>query len=168
MVGSIKWPHNQSFGIAATGNQMEWLCGPLSIRLIPENAVGNDVSKCATIQETATGTLHYIATTTPPQEYDLPLAEGITALQPCTYYKNQFGEVIVGGTVAGTISQDTIIGTLPVGYRPIEVIERPATIGTGSTRYPGTIFINPYGVITITTPAPEMAAVFAASFIAIG
>lgn len=107
-----------------------------------------------------------IATATPPEEYDLPLAEGITALQPCTYYKNQFGEVTVGGSVAGTISQDIIIGTLPVGYRPSKVIERPATIGTGSTRYPGTIFINPYGVITITTPAAEMAAVFEASFIA--
>ena len=107
-----------------------------------------------------------LATATPPQEFDLPLADGITALQPCTYYKNRLGEVTVGGAVAGTISQDTIIGTLPVGYRPSKVIERPATIGTGSVRYPGSVFVNPYGVITITTPASEMAAVFEASFLA--
>lgn len=107
-----------------------------------------------------------LSTATPPQEFDLPLADGITALQPCTYYKNRLGEVTVGGAVAGTISQDTIIGTLPVGYRPSKVIERPATIGTGSVRYPGSVFVNPYGVITITTPASEMAAVFEASFIA--
>lgn len=107
-----------------------------------------------------------LALATPPQVFDLPLADGITALQPCTYYKNRLGEVTVGGAVAGTISQDTIIGTLPVGYRPSKVIERPATIGTGSVRYPGSVFVNPYGVITITTPASEMAAVFEASFIA--
>ena len=107
-----------------------------------------------------------VPTATPPQEYSLPLAEGITALQPCTYYKNQFGEVTVGGSVAGTISQDTVIGTLPVGFRPSKFVERPATIGVGATRYPGTVIINPYGVISITTPASEMSAVFEASFLA--
>lgn len=166
MAGAIDWGNNRHISGGGTSTDFDFHAGKVAIRLSPENVVGNDISKCVNIRDTGNGALYPIATATPPQEYNLPLADGITALQPCTYYKNQFGEVTVGGSVAGTISQDIIIGTLPVGYRPSKVIERPATIGTGPTRYPGTIFINPYGVITITTPAAEMAAVFEASFIA--
>ena len=57
-------------------------------------------------------------TATPPQEYPLPLTEGFTPITPCTYRKNQFSEVFVGGSTGGTITDGTVIATLPEGFRP--------------------------------------------------
>lgn len=63
-----------------------------------------------------------VAIAKPPQEFDLPLADGYTPqyTHSCIYYKTQ--ETIVGVNVAliGEIpaNSDVIIGTLPVGFRP--------------------------------------------------
>lgn len=63
-----------------------------------------------------------VATATPPQEFDLPLADGYTPqyTHSCIYYKTQ--ETIVGVNVALTgeipANSDVIIGTLPMGFRP--------------------------------------------------
>ena len=60
---------------------------------------------------------HTVATATPPQEYDLPLAEGITAQVNATYCKTQEGIVFVAGWVQGAALSMTV-ATLPAGYRP--------------------------------------------------
>ena len=108
----------------------------------------------------------FAATTTPPQEYDLPLAEGITALQPCTYYKNQFSEVTLGGCTSGSVSDGATIATLPEGFRPDHPVERPATFTANGNRYAGSVFIAANGIVSIHTPAEATNVVFAASFLA--
>ena len=107
-----------------------------------------------------------IATATPPQVFDLPLADGITALQPCTYYKNQFGEVTLGGCASGSVSDGATIATLPEGFRPDHPIERPATFTASGNRYAGSVFIAANGIVSIHTPAEATNVVFAASFLA--
>lgn len=109
-----------------------------------------------------------ISTATPPQEYDLPLADGITALQPCTYWKNQFEEVTIGGCAANGISDNITIATLPAGFRPVRAVERPATLSGGGERYAGSVLIGTDGSIRIRTSATTNAVVFGATFIAAG
>lgn len=108
----------------------------------------------------------YIPIITPPEEYDLPLADGITALQPCTYYKNQFSEVTLGGCTSGSVSDGVTIATLPEGFRPDHPIERPATFTANGNRYAGSVFITANGIVSIHTPAEATNVVFAASFLA--
>lgn len=109
-----------------------------------------------------------ITTDMPPQEFSLPLADGITALQPCTYWKNQFGEVTIGGCAANGISDNITIATLPTGFRPAKAVERPATLSGGGERYAGSVLIGTDGAIRIRTPATTNAVVFGATFIAAG
>lgn len=109
-----------------------------------------------------------LATATKPQEFDLPLAEGVTALQPCTYWKNQFGDVTIGGCAANGISDNITIATLPTGFRPAKAVERPATLSGGGERYAGSVLIGTDGAIRIRTPATTNAVVFGATFIAAG
>lgn len=106
------------------------------------------------------------ATATPPQVFDLSLADGITALQPCTYYKNQFSEVTLGGCTSGSVSDGATIATLPEGFRPDHPIERPATFTASGNRYAGSVFIAANGIVSTHTPAEATNVVFAASFLA--
>ena len=66
------------------------------------------------------------AIATPPQEFDLPLVGGFTAVSEWvknSYSKDQFGRVLVDFAVSGTINanEQTQIAILPVGYRPLWV-----------------------------------------------
>lgn len=106
------------------------------------------------------------ATATPPQEYNLPLAEGITDMQPCIYWKNQFREVTLSGCAANSISDSITIATLPVGFRPAKTVERPATLLGGGQRYAGSLMISTDGAVKIRTPVTTNAVIFAASFLA--
>ena len=66
-----------------------------------------------------------IATTTPPQAYDLPLAEGMTAHGETTYRKTQEGIVILNIAInrnAVEIVNSSPIATLPVGFRPKHIV----------------------------------------------
>lgn len=58
-----------------------------------------------------------LATATPPQEFDLPLAEGIAEKVRASYCKTQEGLVVVSGWVTGAAKSSTV-AVLPVGYRP--------------------------------------------------
>ena len=55
-----------------------------------------------------------LATATPPQEFDLPLAEGISGL--AKYSKDQFGRVQLRGWVTGATA-NSVVATLPSGFR---------------------------------------------------
>ena len=64
-----------------------------------------------------------IATATPPQEFDLPLAEGFTGY--AKYSKDQFGRVLVmlqdiarSDGAALAVNEITVISTIPAGFRP--------------------------------------------------
>ncbi len=60
-----------------------------------------------------------LANATPPQEYDLPLVDGISGT--AKYSKDQFGIVRVHMAAvkdSGTITNNEILGTLPEGFRP--------------------------------------------------
>lgn len=58
-----------------------------------------------------------ISTATPPQEYNLPLTEGIREQVHASYCKSQEGLVFISGWVKGAAKSGTI-AILPVGYRP--------------------------------------------------
>lgn len=60
-----------------------------------------------------------LATATKPQEFALPLAEGITTSSRCVYWKNQFDEVTVicDCNIPKGVSA-AAFATLPSGFRP--------------------------------------------------
>lgn len=72
------------------------------------------------------GVIHWqdwkqIVLATPPQEFDLPLAEGYTQNNGCKYSKDQFNVVRVTFNLsksAGTIAGGEVVATLPAGFRP--------------------------------------------------
>lgn len=67
------------------------------------------------------------ATATPPQEYNLPLESGITG--NVRYAKSQTGFVLITVDISGSYTNATLIGTLPVGYRPAETVTALARVG---------------------------------------
>lgn len=86
-----------------------------------------------------------IATATPPQEYDLPLADGLTPTQPSKYYKDQFGVVHIGIAVKATTTHTdgSLIATMPEGFRPSQITEQSAVYKNGDAI--GTVQIMPNG-----------------------
>lgn len=90
--------------------------------------------------------------TTPPQEFDLPLAEGWSGW--AKYSKDQFGRVLVYGLVAKStalISGD-VIGTFPEGFRPSQTC--PMTItsnnSTDGKSFATSGYVQPSGVFTLS------------------
>lgn len=86
-----------------------------------------------------------IATATPPQEFDLPLADGFSVWGVCSYFKTQDSIVTLNVNISNTLvtaGNEVIIGTLPVGFRPIgHVIAAAYCSGAGY------IFIDHLGAI---------------------
>lgn len=108
-----------------------------------------------------------LATATPPQEYDLPLADGITEVHPCIYRKNQFGLVFVGGAASGDITDGVVIATLPVGFCPTKNVERPATfVASSGTRTAGSVVVMTDGRILAYSAGEVTNVIFAADFFA--
>ncbi|MFQ7242212.1 hypothetical protein, partial [Agathobaculum sp.] len=103
-----------------------------------------------------------VAIAKPPQEFDLPLAEGLEPIEPCRYSKDQFGRVLVNidctpttGSVSIGENQSLSIGTLPEGFRPAHYTSNACEVIVGQSRYIGTFDINEYGAITLWTAAPS-------------
>lgn len=108
-----------------------------------------------------------IVTATPPQEYDLPLAEGMSAVNPCTYRKNQFSEVSVGGSASGAIEVGTAIATLPSGFRPQKTVERPAVYASANGAWTGgTVAITTDGIVRAYGQISATSVAFAVDFVA--
>lgn len=107
------------------------------------------------------------ANATPPQEYSLPLAEGITENQPCTYHKNQFNEVTIHFNGQGTITEAMLLGTLPEGFRPAKIYDIPAVYRTADGYHAGGIVLWTDGTITTHISIPSaIGCISSASFIA--
>lgn len=93
-----------------------------------------------------------LATAEPPQEYDLPLAEGFTVAEQYhanTYSKDQCGRVHVMGWVHGAHGTNVTIATLPEGYRPVAEVYAPCYFSGEHEASPviGRISINTEGAI---------------------
>ena len=95
-----------------------------------------------------------LATATPPQEYDLPLADGIVARDSgCKYSKTQNNictmSISCEKSTDGLLPEMTI-ATLPEGYRPAHYTESTAYAATSDySAYPAAIRIWENGEIKI-------------------
>lgn len=129
MTGPISYGNYRHVSGGETSTDFDFHAGKVAIRLIPENAVGNDISKCVNIRDTGNGALYPIATATPPQEYVLSLSDGISVQEglSAVYSKDQFGKVVVHGNLVGQMQNTSVIATLPAGFRPVYTLEMPAT-----------------------------------------
>ena len=101
-----------------------------------------------------------IATATPPQEFDLPLAEEMQPLPDYgsnKYWKNQFNEVTLTISVTKTdmttndIPNGAVLATLPAGFRPLTPVSGAAynDRGADDNVYPSFIIISPDGSIRL-------------------
>ena len=87
-----------------------------------------------------------------PQEYSLPMAEGLIQSSASWYIKNQFGQVHVHGAISagsGSLGWDTLVATLPEGYRPGAKIEAPATFESSGTSGSGAVAMAADGTIRV-------------------
>lgn len=93
-----------------------------------------------------------VAFTTPPQEYDLPLASGWSnyGVAVSRYSKDQFGQVsvIIDITNAGAIASGSTVATLPAGFRPANPFDAPAII-SNDPKGVGKCYFRPNGEIAI-------------------
>ena len=130
----------------------------------------------ARISQTFNGTdfeTKTLATATPPQEFDLPLAEGYTQNNGCKYSKDQFNVVRVTFNLsksAGTIAGGEVVATLPAGFRPKRYWACVA-IGNNipsdaATRYPVVVQVATNGEISasmmVETDQAELRAIVCA------
>ena len=101
-----------------------------------------------------------VAIATPPQEFDLPLADGlqpVPAFGSNKYRKNQFNEVGITISVTKTdvgtndIENTSLLATLPAGFRPATIVSGAAFVDRGeeSVVYPAFIAIHPDGSVKI-------------------
>lgn len=83
------------------------------------------------------GLIAPIATATPPQEYDLPLADGWTAHRRSVYFKTQENIVIVCFQVKNETAQsgEVTLATLPAGFRPKTLIGGSGYCATFANSY---------------------------------
>ena len=98
-----------------------------------------------------------IATTTKPQEYDLPLAAGLRADESAVFSKSQVGRVYVEGGVkcddGGYFEISQQIFMLPEGYRPAKSCTRNGTIDNGSETRACRIHVDaPTGTVFLWQP----------------
>lgn len=108
-----------------------------------------------------------IANATPPEGYNLPLSDGISVQDDLSavYSKNQFGEVVVHGNLVGQMQNNSVIATLPAGFRPIYTLEMPATCDFTA----GRIQVNNAGEIRVMSQLSECSSLyFLAVFVAGG
>ena len=102
-----------------SGEQIDAAIGGVLEGNIP-NLSGSTIPVSPSDQTSIAAALSKKADATPPEEYDLPLVDGVTAKEPASYCKSQEGIVFVSGWVQGAAMSMTV-ATLPAGYRPQRV-----------------------------------------------
>ena len=93
-----------------------------------------------------------ISIATPPQQFDLPMAEGLIQSSASWYSMDQFNQVHVHGAISagsGSLEWDTLVATLPEGYRPGAKIEAPATFASGGKNGSGAVAVSADGTIKV-------------------
>ena len=129
MTGPISYGNDRHISGGGTSTDFDFHASKVAIRLSPENAVGNDISRCVNIRDTGTGALYPIATATPPQAFDLPITAGYEdQIYQNTYCKTQDGIVHVSFCIRKTTSTafdpQEVFATLPAGFRPSSELAR--------------------------------------------
>lgn len=88
-----------------------------------------------------------LATATPPQEFDLPLADNWTNQQASTYFKTQEGIVVARIAIKSTAEYTSggLLFKLPEGFRPSENVEFPCTIKRADNLQASSIYFRTSG-----------------------
>lgn len=119
---------------------------------IPLNLVGGKRSIYRRVFRSTWTDWEPLATATPPQEFDLPLASGWSnyGVAVSRYSKDQFGQVsaIIDITNAGAIASGSTVATLPAGFRPANPFDAPAII-SNDPKGVGKCYFRPNGEIAI-------------------
>lgn len=89
------------------------------------------------------------ATATPPQEYDLPLADGIGS--SAKYSKDQFGRVQLRGWITGATA-NSVVATLPAGFRPASGAHFTQSISSSSQNGIARVVVRTDGTIYVELP----------------
>ena len=92
----------------------------------------------------------FIPIITPPQQFDLPLAAGLIQSSASWYSMDQFNQVHVHGAVSagsGSFGWDTLVATLPEGYRTGAKVEVAATFSSGGTSGSCAVAVSADGTI---------------------
>ena len=85
----------------------------------------------------------------PPQEFDLPLAEGVG--DSAKYSKDQLGRVQLRGWITGATA-DTVVATLPAGFRPASAAHFIQAISSSSQCGIARVIVRPDGTIYVELP----------------
>lgn len=158
MSGAIDFGNNRHISGGGTPTQLDIHAGKVALRLTPENAVGNDISRCMMIRDIGSGALYPIATATPPEEIPLNLAEGWQIKNYAKFWKNQFGEVSLFfrvGKATGETAQGTI-ATLSAGFRPAVPVHAAAV--TYPSLHPALLVIGSDGTVMVFCNTVESSA----------
>ena len=93
----------------------------------------------------------FAATTTPPQEFDLPLAEGWEGNVNHKYLKTQEGIVIINSEFllsdGASVTSGSTIATMPQGFRPQRWTVFPAVVQDLGERYAASVQIGSTGSV---------------------
>ena len=90
------------------------------------------------------------ATATSPQEYDIPLTEGISGTAKYFKIQENVVSIILSDINKSQWVSNETIGVLPEGFRPKEVLTFSANVGDGAATIGGCgIRINTNGIITV-------------------
>lgn len=156
MKGAIDWGNNRHISGGGTATDFDFAAGKVAIRLSPENAVGNDISKCVVIRDTGNGKLYPIATATSPEEHAIVPKNGATLIQGYknSYSKDQFGHVLVNFSLHfdSVPAKNTVIFSLPEMFRPTSSVGGIAVLWYG-TAYPAIASTDVNGDVYITHSA---------------
>lgn len=110
-----------------------------------------------------------IATTTPPQEYDLPLADGWTKSRHCKYCQTQENLCLVNCSINGpAVIGSFCVATLPVGFRPKEIWAFPGHVYKSVERRTADVLVLPNGEIHVYADTDGSYVSFLCAFITSG
>lgn len=141
--------------------------GAVTADKLGSDVTGDTIPTSASDPTSISSQLSKFVTATPQEGYNLPLSDGISVQDGLTaiYSKNQFGQVVVHGNLAGQMQKNSVIATLPAGFRPIYTLEMPATCDFTA----GRIQVNSAGEISVKSQLSECSSLyFLAVFVAGG
>ena len=128
---TLNRPPNFHYGTATILGSVGWNIGTQ----IAISTSGKLAIRHVVFEDQSFGDWIHEATATPPQEYDLPLAEGIIELYPSVYRKDQFKNILIklAARINSASKKYINVATLPEGYRPPFDTQVPATIKSVAT-----------------------------------
>lgn len=128
---------------AFAGSPVEMRAYPSAIKVDDEYSAGITLTRNETdvavlyfnehgimLRDTVAAQSNKVAYATPPQVFDVPLADNWTTQQTSTYFKTQEGIVVARIAIKSTAEYTSggLLFTLPEGFRPSENAEFPCAI----------------------------------------